>query len=249
MNSIPSDSGVVVRQAQELWSRIDGSAPNPGDYCLPLRHARIAGPPGWLTVPCARRARNGVRNLCHVPAVLVAACRGTIMMQESATIRRHTMSITSVRSRPAFPPLDAFSWPGDFARIPDEEWTRQPVDQSASTTMTSAACRQAPVTCSPSRRCSTRPEGFHGEARPQPKTGIRPIRPASPRSSGVDAAPALGHTAWMLPAPGHTAWMPRSCRSMCMVAASTSYEAHAGRYQQPRQCDTDPAAPRARAAH
>jgi len=21
----------------------------------------------------------------------------------------------------------------------------------------------------------------------------------------------------------HTAWMPRSCRSMCMVAASTSY--------------------------
>ena len=39
------------------------------------------------------------------------------------------MSITSVRSRPAFPSLDAFSWPGDFARIPDEEWTRQPVDQ------------------------------------------------------------------------------------------------------------------------
>jgi len=29
-------------------------------------------------------------------------------------------------------------------------------------------------------------------------------------------------------APGHTAWMPRSCRSTCMVAASTSYEAHAG---------------------
>ena len=39
------------------------------------------------------------------------------------------MSITSVRSRPVFPSLDAFSWPGDFARIPDEEWTRQPVDQ------------------------------------------------------------------------------------------------------------------------
>ena len=39
------------------------------------------------------------------------------------------MSITSVRSRPAFPSLDAFSWPGDFARIADEEWTRQPVDQ------------------------------------------------------------------------------------------------------------------------
>ena len=39
------------------------------------------------------------------------------------------MSITSVRSRPAFPSLDPFSWPGDFARIPDEEWTRQPVDQ------------------------------------------------------------------------------------------------------------------------
>jgi hypothetical protein len=43
--------------------------------------------------------------------------------------------------------------------------------------------------------------------------------------------------------------MPRSCRSMCIVAASTSYEAHADRYRQPRQCDTDPAAPRARAAH
>jgi hypothetical protein len=89
MNSIPSDSGVVVRQAQELWSRIDGSALNPGDYCLPPQLARIAGRPGWLAVPCARRTRNGVRNLCHVAAVLVAACRETIMMQESATIRRH----------------------------------------------------------------------------------------------------------------------------------------------------------------
>ena len=39
------------------------------------------------------------------------------------------MSITSVRSSPVFPSLDAFTWPGDFARIPDEEWTRQPVDQ------------------------------------------------------------------------------------------------------------------------
>lgn len=39
------------------------------------------------------------------------------------------MSITSVRSRPARTSLDAFSWPGDFARIPDEEWTRQPVDE------------------------------------------------------------------------------------------------------------------------
>ena len=36
------------------------------------------------------------------------------------------MSIASVRSRPVFPSLDAFTWPGDFARIPDEEWTRQP---------------------------------------------------------------------------------------------------------------------------
>jgi hypothetical protein len=32
--------------------------------------------------------------------------------------------------------------------------------------------------------------------------------------------------------------MPLSCRSMCMVAASTSYEARAARYQQPQQCDT-----------
>jgi hypothetical protein len=39
------------------------------------------------------------------------------------------MSITSVRSGLAFTSIDAFSWPGDFARIPDEEWTRQPVDQ------------------------------------------------------------------------------------------------------------------------
>jgi SAM-dependent methyltransferase len=39
------------------------------------------------------------------------------------------MSITSVRSRSAFTYLDEFSWPGDFGRIPDEEWTRQPVDQ------------------------------------------------------------------------------------------------------------------------
>jgi SAM-dependent methyltransferase len=39
------------------------------------------------------------------------------------------MSITSVRSRPAFTSLDEFSWPGDFVRIPDEEWTRQPVDE------------------------------------------------------------------------------------------------------------------------
>jgi len=35
MNSISSASSVVVRQAQELSSRIHGSALNPGDYCLP----------------------------------------------------------------------------------------------------------------------------------------------------------------------------------------------------------------------
>src|SRR6185503_6362605 len=34
MNSIPSASGMVVRQAQELWVRIHDSALNPGDYCL-----------------------------------------------------------------------------------------------------------------------------------------------------------------------------------------------------------------------
>ena len=39
------------------------------------------------------------------------------------------MSITSVRGRPALISPDTFSWPGDFARIPDEEWTRQPLDQ------------------------------------------------------------------------------------------------------------------------
>lgn len=39
------------------------------------------------------------------------------------------MSITSVRTRSAFTSSGEFSWPGDFARIPDEGWTRQPVDQ------------------------------------------------------------------------------------------------------------------------
>ena len=38
------------------------------------------------------------------------------------------MSIASV-SRPSFTSPGEFSWPGDFARIPDEEWTRRPVDQ------------------------------------------------------------------------------------------------------------------------
>jgi hypothetical protein len=37
------------------------------------------------------------------------------------------MSITTVRSRPAL--SEEFTWPDDFARIPDEEWTRQPVDE------------------------------------------------------------------------------------------------------------------------
>jgi len=36
------------------------------------------------------------------------------------------------------------------------------------------------------------------------------------------------------PAPGHKAWMARSCRSRCMVAASTSYEALPARYHQSR---------------
>ena len=39
------------------------------------------------------------------------------------------MSITTVRSMPGFTSSDESAWPGDFARIPDEEWTRQPVDQ------------------------------------------------------------------------------------------------------------------------
>jgi len=49
MNSISSASSLVVRQAQELWSRIHGSALNPGDYCLPPRHARIPGRPGMAS--------------------------------------------------------------------------------------------------------------------------------------------------------------------------------------------------------
>ena len=39
------------------------------------------------------------------------------------------MAITSVKNRPALTSPDEFTWPGDFTRIPDEEWTRQPVDQ------------------------------------------------------------------------------------------------------------------------
>src|SRR5579864_9466786 len=38
------------------------------------------------------------------------------------------MSITSVRSKPGFMSAAGFTWPDDFARIPDEEWTRLPVD-------------------------------------------------------------------------------------------------------------------------
>jgi SAM-dependent methyltransferase len=39
------------------------------------------------------------------------------------------MSITSVRSKPGFMSAAEFTWPEDFARIPDEEWTRLPVDE------------------------------------------------------------------------------------------------------------------------
>src|SRR5580704_3681945 len=39
------------------------------------------------------------------------------------------MSITSVRSKPDFMSAAGFTWPDDFVRVPDEEWTRQPVDQ------------------------------------------------------------------------------------------------------------------------
>ena len=39
------------------------------------------------------------------------------------------MTITSVKNRPVLTPPDEFTWPGEFTRIPDEEWTRQPVDQ------------------------------------------------------------------------------------------------------------------------
>ena len=39
------------------------------------------------------------------------------------------MSIASVRVRASFAPSREFTWPGDFARIPDEAWTHQDVDQ------------------------------------------------------------------------------------------------------------------------
>ena len=39
------------------------------------------------------------------------------------------MSTTTVRSGAGFALAEEFTWPPDFARIPDDEWTRQPVDQ------------------------------------------------------------------------------------------------------------------------
>jgi SAM-dependent methyltransferase len=39
------------------------------------------------------------------------------------------MSVTTVSSGLGFTSTEEFTWPGDFARIPDEEWTSQPVDQ------------------------------------------------------------------------------------------------------------------------
>jgi hypothetical protein len=44
--------------------------------------------PGRLPVPCARHTSNGTGNLCHAPAVPSASYCETIVMQESATIRR-----------------------------------------------------------------------------------------------------------------------------------------------------------------
>jgi SAM-dependent methyltransferase len=39
------------------------------------------------------------------------------------------MSITTVRSELGSASTEEFTWPGDFARIPDEDWTRLPVDE------------------------------------------------------------------------------------------------------------------------
>jgi SAM-dependent methyltransferase len=39
------------------------------------------------------------------------------------------MSVTSIRDRSRASYSPEFTWPGGFARIPDEDWTRQPVDQ------------------------------------------------------------------------------------------------------------------------
>jgi hypothetical protein len=39
------------------------------------------------------------------------------------------MSITTVGSGLGSTSSDEFTWPGDFVRIPDEEWTRLPVDE------------------------------------------------------------------------------------------------------------------------
>jgi SAM-dependent methyltransferase len=39
------------------------------------------------------------------------------------------MSVTSVRDRLSLVHSPEFTWPGGFERIPDDDWTRQPVDQ------------------------------------------------------------------------------------------------------------------------
>jgi SAM-dependent methyltransferase len=39
------------------------------------------------------------------------------------------MSVTSVRDRSSLEYSPEFTWPGGFERIPDDDWTRQPVDQ------------------------------------------------------------------------------------------------------------------------
>jgi hypothetical protein len=166
MKSIPSDSGVVVRQAQELWSRIDGSAPNPGDYCLPPRHARIAG-----------RPRMANRSLCEAHKerraqfVSRSGCSGGSLPgnNHDAGIRddpetQHEHHVGPKQGR-LFHRLTHSPGREISPGFRMKNGPVSPSTSSASTTMTSAACRQAPVTCSPSRRCSTRPEGFHGEAR------------------------------------------------------------------------------------
>jgi hypothetical protein len=75
-------------------------------------------------------------KLCDVAAVPAAPGRGIIVIsrsnrdrEESASHPEIFMSIAEVRNSAVSVSSAEFAWPADFVRVPDEEWTRQPVDQ------------------------------------------------------------------------------------------------------------------------
>jgi hypothetical protein len=49
--------------------------------------------------------------------------------EESASYPEIFMSVAEIRNSVASTSSAEFAWPADFARVPDEEWAREPVDQ------------------------------------------------------------------------------------------------------------------------